>query len=73
MRPMSPILLMVALFLSPAAQEVDHHAGKHATSTAKAVAAAGRVFVKNCIGCHQVPDTRFAVDRAWLTRVADTT
>ena len=31
-----------------------------------------RLFVRGCQACHQPPDPRFAVDRAWLTQVHDT-
>lgn len=34
--------------------------------------AAVALFEKSCMSCHQIPDTRFAVDRAWLTQVKDT-
>jgi mono/diheme cytochrome c family protein len=30
------------------------------------------LFTGNCASCHQPPDTRFAVDRAWITQLADT-
>ena len=30
------------------------------------------LFAKNCVACHQPPDARFAVDRAWITQLADT-
>ncbi len=36
------------------------------------VAHAGALFRKNCVTCHQPPDTTFATDRAWLGQVADT-
>jgi hypothetical protein len=33
---------------------------------------AGEMFRSRCHLCHVPPDARFAVDRAWLTQVADT-
>ena len=33
---------------------------------------AGALFAKNCMACHQAPDLRFSVDRAWLNQVKDT-
>lgn len=32
----------------------------------------GKLYADNCASCHQPPDTRFAVDRAWITQLADT-
>ncbi len=32
----------------------------------------GQVFARNCAKCHQPPDPAFAVDRAWITQLADT-
>jgi mono/diheme cytochrome c family protein len=29
-------------------------------------------FAQRCISCHVPPDPAFAVDRAWLTQIADT-
>ena len=31
-----------------------------------------KIHSGNCANCHQPPDTRFAVDRAWITQLSDT-
>lgn len=31
-----------------------------------------RLFAESCASCHQPPDPTFAVDRAWITQLADT-
>ena len=33
---------------------------------------AGRKFQKNCRGCHQPPDLRYATDLAWLDQIKRT-
>lgn len=40
--------------------------------SATEAAEAGQLFDRSCRGCHVTPDPRFAVDRAWLTQLADT-
>ncbi|MDE0595312.1 MAG: hypothetical protein OSB65_08700 [Roseibacillus sp.] len=33
---------------------------------------AGAKYQKNCMGCHQPPDRRFATDRAWIGQIRET-
>jgi hypothetical protein len=33
----------------------------------------GAKYQKNCMGCHQPPDLRFATDKAWLGQIRETT
>jgi hypothetical protein len=30
------------------------------------------LYAKNCSNCHLPPDSRFAVDRAWIAQLAET-
>lgn len=34
--------------------------------------AVASLYAETCAGCHLPPDPRFAVDRAWITQLADT-
>lgn len=36
------------------------------------VAVFTKMFESNCGSCHVAPDRRFAVERAWITQLADT-
>lgn len=37
-----------------------------------AIADAGARYQRNCMGCHQPPDTRFATDLAWIGQIRET-
>lgn len=63
----TPLLL---LLIAPFA--LGNFASQNPETTAKDVAAASAMFRKNCVTCHQIPDIRFDVDRAWLHQVSDT-
>jgi len=42
-----------------------------AAQSPQELALAEKTFVGNCASCHQVPDSQFAVDRAWLNQIDD--
>ncbi len=69
----SPQLLSVAALLTTVftASALTQDPAQPADAS-REVAAAGEMFEKSCAACHQVPDTRFDVERAWLTQIADT-
>ena len=62
MRPLLTALLLAA----PALAQQDR---KHETPSRAEVK---KLFENNCASCHLPPDTTFAVDRAWITQIADT-
>ncbi len=55
--------------LAPALLRAAAFDDDQAAPTAKQL---GALFSANCASCHQAPDTSFAVDRAWITQLADT-
>ena len=70
---MKAALLLLSLCTGAAALQTDHaQSDAPETQPEQAITKAGEMFAANCVACHQVPDNRFAVDRAWLKQVADT-
>lgn len=63
--PLAALALCVGLFAQDAARDTGHN-------TADLRAEAANLFAKGCANCHLPPDPSFAVDRAWITQLADT-
>ena len=66
-------LAALALCAGLTAQDAGRHEGRapgHQTADLRAEAA--KLFAKGCASCHLPPDPSFAVDRAWITQLADT-
>ena len=64
----SMLLLLFAVLTTTQASAAPHVADEQSAAIAKA----GKLFEANCVACHQVPDTRFAIDRVWLKQVEST-
>lgn len=70
-------LAALALCAGLTAQDAGRHAGRHegrapGHQTADLRAEAAKLFAQGCASCHLPPDPSFAVDRAWITQLADT-
>jgi mono/diheme cytochrome c family protein len=62
--------LVATLFVGSVHAQED--GARSAQPSKQEVVSAGEMFTASCTTCHQVPDLRFDVDRAWLKQVADT-
>ncbi len=66
-------LAALALCAGLSAQDATKHADRDAVHDAVDLRAdAAKLFAKDCASCHLPPDPSFAVDRAWITQLADT-
>lgn len=62
------LLISLLCAAAPAAAQGHDSHGHKARSTPDAEA----LYAKNCASCHLPPDSRFAVDRAWIAQLAET-